>query len=86
MARGMNGAELNPLYHMETSSIVGKNNTAALRLIDNLRFAESKSIRTSTVILAVFNVVASTTTAASILYDCYWASKRCNPKFKASYV
>jgi hypothetical protein len=29
-------------------------------------------------------VLAAFTTASSILYDCYWASKRCNPKFKAS--
>ncbi|KAI9650036.1 hypothetical protein NHQ30_000049 [Ciborinia camelliae] len=61
-----------------------KNNTLAKGIIQNLVFAESKSIRTSTVILAAFNVLASFATAASILYDCYWASKRCNPKFKAS--
>lgn len=59
-------------------------NNATLNLISNLVFAESKSVRTSTIILAAFNVLASFTTAASILYDCYWASKRCNPKFKAS--
>ncbi|KAG0648496.1 hypothetical protein D0Z07_5227 [Hyphodiscus hymeniophilus] len=58
--------------------------TATLRLINNLVFAESKSIRTSTIILACFNILASASTAASILYDCYWASKRCSPKFKAS--
>ncbi|ESZ94525.1 hypothetical protein SBOR_5105 [Sclerotinia borealis F-4128] len=61
-----------------------KNNTLAEGIIANLVFAESKSVRTSTVILAAFNVLASFATAASILYDCYWASKRCNPKFKAS--
>ncbi|KAB8291783.1 hypothetical protein EYC80_006578 [Monilinia laxa] len=61
-----------------------KNNTLAEGIIENLVFAESKSIRTSTVILAAFNVLASFSTAASILYDCYWASKRRNPKFKAS--
>ncbi|KAF7889178.1 hypothetical protein EAF00_009478 [Botryotinia globosa] len=60
------------------------NNTAAEGIIENLVFAESKSVRTSTIILAAFNVLASFATAASILYDCYWASKRCNPKFKAS--
>ncbi|APA15403.1 hypothetical protein sscle_14g101730 [Sclerotinia sclerotiorum 1980 UF-70] len=61
-----------------------KNNTLAEGIIENLVFAESKSVRTSTVILAAFNVLASFATAASILYDSYWASKRCNPKFKAS--
>ena len=55
-------------------------------LITDLIFAQSKSVRTSTIILATFNVLAAFGTAASILYDCYWASKRCNPKFKASYV
>lgn len=63
-----------------------KNNTIAKGIIENLVFAESKSVRTSTVILAAFNVLASFATAASIIYDCYWASKHCNPKFKASYV
>lgn len=55
-------------------------------LIKKLVFAESKSVRTSTIILAVFNVLAALATASSILYDCYIASKRCNPKFKATYV
>ena len=53
-------------------------------LIDDLVFAQSKSVRTSTIIQASFNVLAAFFTALSILYDCYWASKRCNPKFKAS--
>ena len=61
-----------------------KTSSATLSLIASLVFAESKSVRTSTIILAAFNVLAAFTTAASILYDCYWASKRCNPKFKAS--
>ncbi|QSZ37777.1 hypothetical protein DSL72_008876 [Monilinia vaccinii-corymbosi] len=61
-----------------------KNNTLAEGIIKKLLFAESKSIRTSTIILAAFNVLASFATAASILYDGYGASKRCNPKFKAS--
>lgn len=63
-----------------------KNGTAAQNFIQALVFAESKSVRTSTIILATFNALAAFATAASILYDCYWASKRCNPKFKASYV
>lgn len=60
--------------------------TATLSLISSLVFANSKSIRTSTMILAAFNALAAFITAGSILYDCYWASKRCNPKFKASCV
>jgi hypothetical protein len=64
----------------------GGNNAATQHLINSLMFAKNKSIRTSTIILAVFNILASAATAASIIYDCYYASKRCNPKSKASYV
>ena len=67
----------------ETNGSVKSNATI---LIQKLVFAESKSVRTSTIILAVFNILAAFATACSILYDCYSASKRCNPKFKASYV
>jgi hypothetical protein len=80
---GSRGAA-NHLYHEEVAAANGSNSTLAL--IQSLVFAENKSVRTSTIILAAFNVLASATTAASILYDCYWASKRCNPKFKASWV
>ncbi|TVY68669.1 hypothetical protein LSUE1_G008035, partial [Lachnellula suecica] len=60
-------------------------NTAATGLlIQKLVFAESKSVRTSTIVLAVFNIIAAFATACSIIYDCYSASKKCNPKFKAS--
>lgn len=55
-------------------------------LIKKLVFAESKSVRTSTIILAVFNTLAALATASSIVYDCWAASKRCNPKFKSTYV
>lgn len=47
-------------------------------------FEDSKSIRTSTIILASFNILAAFATAARILYDCYWASKRSSRSFKAS--
>lgn len=59
-------------------------NNVTSNFIKKLVFAESKSVRTSTIILAAFNVLAAFATAVSILYDCYMASKRCNPKFKAS--
>jgi hypothetical protein len=59
-----------------------KNNATSL-LIKKLVFAESKSVRTSTIILAVFNVLAAVAIASSILYDSYMAGKRCNPKFKS---
>jgi hypothetical protein len=86
LARGLNGTGAAPIYQTSTNMTGGRNDAATLRLINSLVFAESKSVRTSTIILAVFNILASGATAASILYDCYWASKRCNPKFKASWV
>ncbi|KFY94160.1 hypothetical protein V500_03394, partial [Pseudogymnoascus sp. VKM F-4518 (FW-2643)] len=55
---------------------VGRDQTEAQKLISSLVFANSKSIRTFTVILASFNGVAAFATAFSILYDCYCASKR----------
>jgi len=90
LARGLNGTGT---YSFGTSAQAqtnttgsGRNNTATFNLIQNLVFAQSKSVRTSTIILAAFNALAAFATAASILYDCYWSSKRCNPKFRASYV
>jgi hypothetical protein len=68
----------------DNDSTAASTNATFNAIIYSLKFAESKSVRTSTIILASFNVLASFTTASSILYDCYWASKRCNPKFKAS--
>jgi hypothetical protein len=55
---------------------VGSDQTEAQKLISSLVFANSKSIRTATIILASFNGVAAFATAFSILYDCYCASKR----------
>jgi hypothetical protein len=65
-----------------TQNGTGQDNST-VALIESLVFAESKSVRTSTVILAAFNILAALTTAFSILYDCYWASKMCSPGSKA---
>ncbi|KFY07324.1 hypothetical protein V492_07249 [Pseudogymnoascus sp. VKM F-4246] len=54
----------------------GSDQTDAQRLISSLVFENSKSVRTSTIILASFNGVAAFATAFSILYDCYCTSKR----------
>lgn len=70
------------LSQSATNRTIGADATA--KLISQLVFAESKSIRTSTIILAAFNVLAAFATAISILYDCYWSSRRCNPKYKAT--
>ncbi|PMD42958.1 hypothetical protein L207DRAFT_422365 [Hyaloscypha variabilis F] len=57
---------------------------ATKAIIDQLIFQDSESVRTSTIILAAFNILAAFATALSILYDCYWSSKRCAPKYKAT--
>jgi hypothetical protein len=57
---------------------------ATKQIIDMLVFQDSKSVRTSTIILAAFNILAALATAISILYDCYWSLKRCAPKYKAT--
>lgn len=43
---------------------------------NELRFAAAKSIRTSTIILASFNMVAAFATAVGILCDSYFRSRR----------
>jgi hypothetical protein len=87
MERAVN-ASVSSTLHSTNSSMKDSDNDgqSTSELIGALKFAASKSIRTSTIILAAFNVLAAFITAFSILYDCYFASKRCNPKFKASYV
>lgn len=84
MERSKNGTTGLNFTMAQTSGSARSNATGIL--IEKLVFAESKSVRTSTIILAVFNILAAFATACSILYDCYFAYKRCNPKFKASYV
>ena len=63
-----------------TNGTIGSAATKAI--IDELIFQDSKSVRTSTIILAAFNILAALATAMSILYDCYWSAKRCAPKYK----
>jgi hypothetical protein len=84
VSRESNGTANAQLNHTESHTPSSPNGTIALIL--SLDFEESKSIRTSTIILAVFNSLAALGTAFSITYDCYRASKRHNPKFKEKYV
>ncbi|GKT77714.1 hypothetical protein ColTof4_10137 [Colletotrichum tofieldiae] len=55
------------------------NSTSAI--INQFRFQAAKSIRTSTIILAVFNVIAAFATAVGIFWDGYATAKRNNQKF-----
>jgi hypothetical protein len=72
----------NPFSQEATNKTIGPDATKAI--IASLVFQDSKSVRTSTIILAAFNILAALATAISILYDCYWSSKRCAPKYKAT--
>ncbi|KAJ0159912.1 hypothetical protein CTA2_8900 [Colletotrichum tanaceti] len=55
------------------------NSTSAI--VNQFRFQAAKSIRTSTIILAVFNVIAAFATAIGIFWDGYATAKRNNQKF-----
>jgi hypothetical protein len=50
--------------------------------INELRFSAARSIRTSVIILASFNIIAAFATALGILCDSYFRKKRNDKKFK----
>ncbi|EFX05401.1 hypothetical protein CMQ_3470 [Grosmannia clavigera kw1407] len=52
------------------------NTTSTQMLINELKFAVAKSVRTSTIILATFNAIAAFATACGILYDAYATRRR----------
>ncbi|KAI9746385.1 MAG: hypothetical protein M1818_000098 [Claussenomyces sp. TS43310] len=61
----------------------GTSSNATQALIASLQFTQSKSIRTSIIVLASFNVLAACATVFNIVYDWYWSSKRRNiPKIR----
>ncbi|KAK0392394.1 hypothetical protein NLU13_1889 [Sarocladium strictum] len=50
--------------------------------INELKFAAAKSIRTSFIVLAAFNVLAAVAVICGVLYDSVVAAKRDDPKFR----
>ena len=58
------------------------NGSSQSALIHQFRFQTAKSIRTSTIILASFNVLAAFATAIGIIWDSYATKKRNDPKFR----
>ncbi|KAH7362212.1 hypothetical protein B0T11DRAFT_328311 [Plectosphaerella cucumerina] len=60
----------------------GNANSSRSAIINEFRFQTSKSIRTSTIILASFNVLAAFATAVGIIWDNYSTKKRNDPLFK----
>lgn len=68
------GSTSSDYYQLATTS---NETAAATAAISNaLKFATSKSIRTSTIILACFNALAAFTTAMGIIYGSYTYRKR----------
>lgn len=71
---GVTGASSGQYSQLATDS---NSTAAATASISNaLKFATSKSIRTSTIILACFNALAAFTTALGIIYGGYICRKR----------
>ncbi len=79
-----NADKMQLVYQLEEGPPQGLNTTQAL--IASFDFAQSKTVRTSTMILGAFNILVAFLTASSILYDCYWASRRANGGYKAKSV
>jgi len=66
-------------------SRVGFNQTfsaAQQRFWNDLKFSAAKSIRTSAIILASFNIIAAFATALGILFDSYFRKKRNDSSFR----
>lgn len=61
-----------------TMAAEGGNST--FMVINEFKFLAARSIRTSTIILSVFNIVSAFATAAGILFDCYLKAKRSDPR------
>ncbi|KAK0674039.1 hypothetical protein QBC41DRAFT_70633 [Cercophora samala] len=60
-----------------------RNQTTTQQMFFNeLRFAAARSIRTSTIILASFNIIAAFATAVGILVDSYFREKRNNLSYR----
>lgn len=49
-------------------------------VINEFKFLAARSIRTSTIILSIFNTISAFATAAGILFDCYLTAKRSDPR------
>jgi hypothetical protein len=50
--------------------------------INELKFAAAKSVRTSFIVLAAFNVLAAVAVISGVLFDSVVAAKRDDPKFR----
>ncbi|KAI1215045.1 uncharacterized protein F4807DRAFT_18900 [Annulohypoxylon truncatum] len=75
---------LNNSWQTNSSSLgiyqAASSSNSTFGVINEFKFLAAKSIRTSTIILAVFNTVSAFATAAGIYYDCYVSATRSNPE------
>ena len=55
------------------------------QFFNELKFSAAKSIRTSTIVLAAFNIIAAFATAVGILCDSYFRKKRNDKKYRFWY-
>ena len=56
------------------------------QFLNELKFSAAKSIRTSTIVLASFNIIAAFATALGILCDSYFRKKRNDKKYRFWYA
>lgn len=77
---GFNNRSRNGFFQSAT------NRTATQQMfLNDLRFSAARSIRTSTLILACFNIIAAFATALGILCDSYFREKRNNRNYRLRY-
>lgn len=62
----------------EEANATANSTNATNSLLEDLQFSAAKSIRTSIITLASFNVVAAAVTLACVIWDCYLAARRKN--------
>lgn len=65
-----------PTAETYSQLVTSSNATATIAISNVLKFAASKSVRTSTVILATFNALAALATALGIIHSCRQYRKR----------
>jgi hypothetical protein len=82
---GVLSEELNSLPVSRGAQEVAARAENATDLIEELQFSSIKSIRTSIITMASFNVLAAAVTLACIVWDCYLAAKRKDKAFKIRY-
>lgn len=72
------------LSNSQTRNTTGFGGTQGMNFMafNALRFAGAKSIRTSTIILAIFNVIAAFGVVLGIVYVNYKSYRRSHPKFR----